>query len=119
MSDALHRSPNTHTIQADDCYRWFARSLLEGKVIGALRPLQQMLNDDPVILTRRKASSKVMLLVSALSSAGVDRLVSLKRYWKEVNSKFLFEEVKHWIRHEHQVQAKKLWIETVKQHIMQ
>jgi hypothetical protein len=117
MSNALQRNPNTSVIQTDDSYRWFARSLLEGLVIETLRPLQKMLNDELAIITRRKACSKVMLLVSALSSAKVDTLSSLRKYWKEVNPQFLFNEVMSWIKHDHGKDAKQRWIATVKEQI--
>jgi len=115
MSDALWKNPETCANQTDDCYRWFARSLLEGKVIDKLRPLYKVLDDDVAIITKRKADHKVISLVSALSSAKIDSLSSLRKHWKNIDSKFLLNEVMSWINHDSRKEAKQLWISTVQE----
>merc|ERR1712176_492946 len=70
MFDALNKTEarrSAHQFMADDSFRWFARFLLEGKVIPELKGLDAMLNDSPTAITRRTPVSKVAVLVSALS----------------------------------------------------
>lgn len=102
---------------ADDSFRWFARFLLEGKVFPELEGLE--LNDNPTLITRRSPSAKVHLLVGALSGAGIDSGRALCKYWAEVDDKFLFKQLKAWIKHEKQLEAKKLWIKVVRNNIKQ
>ncbi len=101
----------------DDSFRWFARFLLEGKVIPELKSLGDFLNDRPTIITRRTPVAKVSTLVSALSGAGVDSASALKKHWAEKDDKFLFKNLKGWIKRESLSDAKKLWIQVVKQSI--
>jgi len=90
MSNVLLSNVNNHKFD-DSSYRWFARLLLEGKIISELQTLPILLNDPPSITTRKKPVSKVALIVSALSSEGIDTLCELKQYWSTKNDKFLFK----------------------------
>lgn len=101
----------------DDSFRWFARLLFEGKVLPELRSLVEMLNDNPAVITRRTPVSKVALLVSALSSAGVDSAAALRKHWAEIDNKFLFKHLKSWIKADRVADAKRLWMDTVKENI--
>jgi hypothetical protein len=74
----------------DDSFRWFACFLLEGKVLAELSGMRDMLNDGLSIITSKKPLKKVVLLVSALSSAGIDSAGALCKHWAEVDDKFLF-----------------------------
>lgn len=103
----------------DDSFRWFARFLLEGKVLPELSGLTDLLNDEPSIITRKKPLKKVALLVSALSSAGVDSAGALRKYWAEVDDKFLFSNLKSWIKHEYKAEVKQIWIGAVKANVKQ
>jgi ATP-dependent RNA helicase DHX37/DHR1 len=100
---------------AGDEYRWFARYLLEGKVLPSLEPLPGMLNDEPALLTRQAASAKkAVLLASALETERVCTSGALCRHWATVDDKFLFKYLKLWTRpgREHDVQ--RLWIAAVR-----
>lgn len=101
----------------DDSFRWFARFLFEGKVLPELAALEDMLNDNPTIITLRTPISKVALLVSALSGAGIDSAAALRKHWAEIDNKFLFKHLKSWVKAERVADAKTLWVETVKQHV--
>lgn len=101
----------------DDSFRWFARFLLEGKVLCELKGLSDMLNDEPSIITRKKPMKKVALLVSALSSAGVDSARALRKHWVEVDDKFLFPHLKNWTKPEHKADVKRMWIAAVKANV--
>ena len=98
----------------DDSFRWFARFLFEGKILPELSDLEPLLNDEPSIITRRKPQKKVILLVSALSSAGVDTAKALQKYWVEQDDKFLFRQLKLWVKDDSVNSAKALWINAVK-----
>jgi hypothetical protein len=119
MYDVLHcplarSSPFFHP---DDSFRWFARFLWEGKVIKELGDLHQFLNDSPSLITRNAPSSKVSMLVTSLSRAGVDSAAALRKHWADVDDKFLYKNLKSWINREHYSTAKSLWIDAVRQNI--
>lgn len=97
----------------DDSFRWFARLLLEGKVLSELSDLTVMLNDNPSLITRQATSKKAVLLVSALSAAGIDSAGSLQKHWSEVDKQFLFKHLKLWVKAEYAEQAKRVWISAV------
>jgi len=101
----------------DDSFRWFARYLLEGKVFSELSGLLPILNDEPAIITSRKPAKKVMLLVSALSDAGVDSGAALQKHWTEKDNKFLFKALKPWVKKNRVEEAKRLWITAVNSNV--
>lgn len=103
----------------DDSFRWFARFLLEGKVIPELAGLDQLLNDSPALITRRTPSSKVTILVSTLSGAGIDSAGALRKHWAEKDDKLLFKQLKGWIKSDDMSRAKRLWIEAIRQNVKQ
>ena len=102
---------------ADDSFRWFARFLLEGKVLVELKDLSSMLNDDPAIISRRKPVQKVALLVSNLANAGIDSAAALRKHWAEKDSKFLFKLMKSWAQKDRTGEVKKLWISAMKANV--
>ena len=116
MRDALKTPEAKHSVhfQVGDNFRYFARFLLEGKVIAELRQLGPLLDDNPSIITSKTPVAKVGLLVSALSNADVDSASALRNYWSNVDNKFLFKNLKGWVKPEHASEAKKIWIDTVK-----
>lgn len=101
----------------DDSFRWFGRLLLEGKVLTELSELLPLLNDEPVIITRRKPQKKVTLFVSELSNAGIDSARALQKHWAEFDDKFLFRQLKSWVRADCVDEAKAIWIRAVKTNI--
>ena len=101
------------SVMSGDSFRWFARYLFEGKVFSELSGLLSMLNDEPVIITRRRPLKKVTLLVSALSQSGIDSATALQKRWAENDKKFLFKELKPWIKKDFMEEAKQLWIAAV------
>lgn len=119
MFHALQSKELKHKVNfmADDSFRWFGRFLLEGVVLPELRDLGPMLNDSPALLTKRMPVAKVAVFVSTLASAGVDSAGALRKHWSEVNPKFLFSQLKAWIRPESLDDAKSLWISTVKKYV--
>ena len=121
MYDVLHSpsSKNSSEMLLDDSFRWFARFLLHGKVLPELKELEGILTDNPSIITKRKPLAKVSTLVSALSSAGIDSALALRKHWAEKDDKFLFKQMKVWIRQENLAQGKKLWISAVKSNVKQ
>jgi ATP-dependent RNA helicase DHX37/DHR1 len=112
-SKAAPKKQNPAVVK-DDSFRWFARYLLEGKVLHELADLVPLLNEEPSIITRRKPLKKVTLLVSALSDAGVDSSGALQKHWAEKNDKFLFKQLKPWVKSDCLHVAKTIWINAVK-----
>ncbi|KAL7443952.1 hypothetical protein ACHAXM_010962 [Skeletonema potamos] len=119
MNDILKKdgqssqTKRSSAVMPDDSFRWFARYLFEGKVFSELSGLLAMLNDEPSIITRRRPSKKVALLVSALSRSGIDSAASLQKHWAEKDNKFLFKELKPWIKKDCVEVAKQNWIVAV------
>jgi len=101
----------------EDSFRWFARFLWEGKVISEFNGLPQLMNDSPSLITQRTPSTKVNMLVTSLARAGIDSAGALRKHWSEKDDKFLFLQLKKWIKRENHSQAKRIWIEGVSQNI--
>jgi len=110
-------SKETGAFLRDDSFRWFARFLWEGKIISEFADIRQYMNDSPSLITQRTPSTKVNMLVSILAGAGVDSASALRKHWSVQNDKFLFSQLKNWIKREHHSQAKKIWIEGVRQNV--
>ncbi len=120
MSKVLSKGmKQSSVVLRDDPYRWFARSLLNGVVFEELKELKSMLNDDPSIITRRKPMGKVAMLVSSLAEHEIDSATKLTKYWAEEDSKFLFKNLKSWVKSDKVAEVKKLWIATVKGRVLQ
>lgn len=119
MFESLHTPEGKHSPHylLDDSFRWFAKFLLEGKVFPELKGFQKILSDSPAIITKKAPVAKVSVLVSELSSAGVDSGSALRKHWAEKDDKFLFKALKRWIKCEHHSEAKKIWIEMVKRNV--
>lgn len=100
----------------DEIYRWFARFLLEGKVLTELKDLPLYLSDSPAVITRRAPMKKVALLVSALEVKQICSARTLTEHWATKDDKFLFRHLKQWINANHMNEARELWISTVKKH---
>jgi len=115
MLEALERCPRHQTAQLslEDTFRWFGRFLLEGKVIPELQ-IENTLNDSPSMVTNRPHLKKVVILVSALSSTGISSSAALRRHWAEVDEKFLFKSLRHWVREGCTADFKKIWISSVR-----
>lgn len=121
MYDAINKENGSKSrssaVIEDDSFRWFARMLLEGKVLSELASLPQLLNDEPSIITRRQLVKKVSLFVSALSDAGVDSAAALRKHWAEKDDKFLFKMLKPWVKSGSAADVKRLWIAAVKKNV--
>jgi hypothetical protein len=115
-SKDIRKKQNPAVIK-DDSFRWFARYLLEGKILEELSNLLPLLNEEPSIITRRKPLKKVTLFVYALSSAGVDSVRALQRHWAENDDKFLFKQLKPWVKSDCVEYAKSTWITAVTRNV--
>jgi hypothetical protein len=82
-------------------------------VLPELSNLTPMLNDKPTIITQRKPMKKIMVLVSALSEAGVDSAAALRKHWAEKDEKFLFKAIKPWIIQDNAEKVKRVWTAAV------
>ena len=119
MYEALNSADGreNHNFLRDDSFRWFARFLWEGKIIPEFAELKDYMNDSPSLLTQKTPSAKVNMLISELSKAGVDSAAALRKHWSEKDDKFLFLQLKNWIKREHRSEVKKIWIKGVRQNI--
>jgi hypothetical protein len=86
-------------------------------VFKELSGLGQFLNESPALITRKTPSVKVNMLVGSLSGAGIDSAAALRKHWAENDDKFLFKHLKTWIKREHHIDAKKMWIDAVRHNI--
>lgn len=119
MYDTLQKpeARNCVHFRTDDSFRYFARFLLEGKVLPELQDLPQFLNDSPAVITGKNPVGRVALFVSALSKAGIDSANALQKHWATVDDKFLFKYLKSWVKKDYESQARKLWINAVKENV--
>jgi ATP-dependent RNA helicase DHX37/DHR1 len=106
----------SHFLPGDN-YRWFARFLLEGEIIKGLKGFDSLLNDSPSILCHKSFSSKVVALVTALASNGINSAHDLKKHWAQVDDKFLFKCLKAWVKKDNEEKAKNMWISAVKESV--
>jgi ATP-dependent RNA helicase DHX37/DHR1 len=119
MNSVLKKFPKNKSFFVDDSFRYFARFLLEGKVLPELKELREYLNEDPVILTRRTPIKKSALLVSALASAGVCSAHALREHWSKTDKKFLYALLMNdWIKQDKKGQAKTIWMTAVRSSIL-
>ena len=81
-----------------DRYKWFARFLLEGKVVPALAKFVPFLLSAPVtmIKTWAKLQPRTEVLLSELVSGKADSKTALEAAWKK-DPKFLLAAFKQWI----------------------
>lgn len=114
--NSINRKEN-HSFLRDDSFCWFARFLWEGKIISEFAELKNLMNDSPSLLTQKIPSQKVNILVSELSRTGIDNASALRKHWSEKDDKFLFLQLKNWIKRECRSQAKKIWVEGVRQNV--
>ncbi len=104
--------PVTHPV-ASERYRFFAKFILEGKV---LKPLEEFTNDllsPPVSMIKTWGSlhaKRTKPLFETLVMNQVDTKAKLIKALSE-NSKFLKKEYLLWIKEEHHEQVNKLWPE--------
>ena len=118
MKDEVKKlTRSSQALMMDESYRWFARFLLEGKIIEDFIAITPLLNDSPIIITKRKPIAKCELLVSALSSANIDTLASLQNYWVKQDKYFLFRLMKPWVKKDDITNFKKQWMAVVKAHV--
>jgi hypothetical protein len=97
MREAMQRKGFKDGIgaQAGDNYAWFARRLLEGSVFEELGGLSGVLSDDAKILSQKKNTKKVVLLVAELDRKGCDSRARMVELLK-ADDKWLWPEVKAW-----------------------
>ena len=79
-------------------YKWFARFLLEGKVVPALGNFVPFLLSAPVTMIKSwaKLQPRTEVLLSELVSESVDTAASLHAAWRR-DSRFLLAAFKQWI----------------------
>ena len=111
------KNSSATAIDTDECYRWFARYLLEGTAVPELKGFKSMLNECPSVITKRKPAKKVTLVVSALSEAGICTVSALREHWAENSNKFLFKTLKLWVKPDRTSDAKRLWISAVNDNV--
>ena len=116
---ATPKATSQHFV-SDDSFRWFARYLLEGKVLVEFQDWNDVWNDPPSIVTRKTPSPKATLLVAALAHAGVDSAAALRQHWARVDRKFLYKQVfPSWVRPNQDAnrEMKTQWMNMVKRNI--
>jgi ATP-dependent RNA helicase DHX37/DHR1 len=97
-------------------YRWFARFLLEGKVVPALAQLTEQLKINPNWITGNHLDKRIMLLISALQSKGVSSRSQLRKAWAmDGGAGFLFHEIRSCVRDSQQHVLEHLWPSVTRQ----
>jgi ATP-dependent RNA helicase DHX37/DHR1 len=98
--------------QGDLEFRWFARLLLEGKVLPELAVLTTReggcLNDPPSLITLGRPVRKVFEMVQPLVDHGVASEEALRQRLRQ-DKKFLRAACQRWVKPEHQGLFKEAW----------
>ncbi len=94
-------------------YRWFARFLVEGKVVPELEAITPHLSSSSVLITGHSSySKKVQTLVRPLLTSHICSRSALISKLKE-DKFFLFQALKIWIEPNFHIQFQKLWSQLV------
>ncbi|XP_069134238.1 probable ATP-dependent RNA helicase DHX37 [Argopecten irradians] len=91
-------------------YKWFARFLLEGKVIPKLAKFTSMMLSSPstMVKTWAKLQPRTEVLLKCLAGEGVDSRDTLINKWK-AQPKYLFDAYSHWIPQSNHFELESLW----------
>jgi ATP-dependent RNA helicase DHX37/DHR1 len=116
-SNSAHR--RTHrTLTAEDEYAWFARFLLEGRILFEFDALRPMLRQEAAALTNRKVRPKsIQTLLLALETADVSSKASLVQMWGTRGPRCLWAAVQPLLRPERVQEAEQLWLATARAHL--
>ena len=89
-------------------YRIFARQLLEGKVVPALKQYVSELKAKPSAIMGRDAQPRVLSLVRAITEKRIDSLHALERVWAE-DKNFLLDIYILWTASTRHKEIRKMW----------
>jgi hypothetical protein len=99
----------------DECYRWFARLLLEGQVIQFTTPAHQAiwkksnLKESPSIITSMKPVTHVSTLLQKLINHNILSSAALRAFVVQSNGSFLCEEIEKFLQVESRKTFRKAW----------
>lgn len=93
-----------------DCYRWFAKFLLEGLVCPKLKKFVPHLSEPPCIMIKfwSKLKPQTEVLLKPLLAANITTKKSLLKQWTKDDTFLLFE-YSRWLPKEHHPELKKQW----------
>jgi len=106
-------APLLRPARGRDSFRWFARLLLEGKILPGTEGLPACLKDDPCVVTRKHESRNVLALVGDLVEKDVRDKARLVEHWATRDDKFLFRRLKEWTKEGSAARVKKMWADAV------
>ena len=91
-------------------YKWFAKFLLEGKVVAAFTKFAPFLLSPPVTMIKSwaKLQPRTEILLSELVSGNADSKMALMAAWKK-DPKFLLAALKQWIPQSKHAELSLLW----------
>ena len=112
------QTTNYRSISSDDLYAWFARCLLEGKVVPEFDALRGMLRQEAAALTNTKMHPKsVQRLLLAVQSADLSCRQKLVSAWRDRGPRFLWSSIQPLMRPERVTEAERLWVMTARQYL--
>ena len=94
-----------------DHYKWFARFLLAGEILPAIKRLveKSAYVAHPSLVTRSWNIKKVNSIVCALANSDISSRESLIAIWK-VNDRFLYNELEMWVKLSHRQLLQEVWL---------
>lgn len=102
----------------NDGYAWFARLLLEGKVLPEFDALRGMLRQDTTNITHIKVRPKaVQGLLAAVQSSDLMSRKQLFQAWCDRGPRFLWSSVQPLVRPERVTEAERLWVATARHYM--
>ena len=93
---------------AEEQLRWFARFLLEGKVVPALGKLRKHLNLKPAMITNKHSAKKIVALLQALGAHNVRSRAALRARWARHPS-FLKDVLGSWLQRDFVGSLDRVW----------
>jgi ATP-dependent RNA helicase DHX37/DHR1 len=108
---------STRNMSATDKYAWFARYLLEGRVVPELDAIRSMLQIDPVLLTTRGGPKAVQRWLAAIESGDLASRKALVQAWKSNGPRYLWSVLQQLVRPERKAEAERLWVGVARQYI--
>ena len=95
-------------VHAEEQLRWFARFLLEGKVVPVLGKIKKHLNLKPSMITHKHSAKKIAALLQALDTNKVRSRAALRACWAS-NPAFLKDVVGTWLQRDYADSLDQVW----------
>eukprot|EP01129_Flabellula_baltica_P012811 TRINITY_DN5840_c0_g1_i1.p1 TRINITY_DN5840_c0_g1~~TRINITY_DN5840_c0_g1_i1.p1 ORF type:complete len:1194 (+),score=336.49 TRINITY_DN5840_c0_g1_i1:26-3607(+) len=88
--------------------KYFARFLLEGKILPTFLKFQEIYSSSPALITKQHPNEKILRLIQPLINRKIDTKGKLKKQWKR-DKNFLLEPMLIWVKKSEAETVKSAW----------